>query len=404
MKGRFMLRSIPLLFALTLPVFADPVTLGPRPLYLVDQMEAGPLKDKLLSCAAEPVKRSDFSIGHRGAPLQFPEHTAESYVAAARMGAGIVECDVTFTADKQLVCRHAQNDLHTTTNILASDLAAKCTAGFTPADGSAMAGADCRTSDLTLAEFQTLNGKMDAANSSATTVEDYMNGTAGWRTDLYASDGGELMTHAASIELFKSLGVKFTPELKSAAVDMPYDGFTQEGYAQALIDAYKSAGVPASDVWPQSFNLDDVLYWIKAEPDFGKQAVYLDGNYSLSGWDPSNPETWPHQMDALKAMGVNYIAPPIWVLLTLKDGKIVPSTYALKTREAGIKMIAWSLERSGSLQNGGGWYYRSINDAITSDGAVYEVIDVLAQDVGVVGVFSDWPATVSYYASCMGLE
>ena len=34
------------------------------------------------------------------------------------MGAGIVECDVTFTKDKQLVCRHAQNDLHTTTNIL----------------------------------------------------------------------------------------------------------------------------------------------------------------------------------------------------------------------------------------------------------------------------------------------
>ncbi len=34
------------------------------------------------------------------------------------MGAGIVECDVTFTKDHQLVCRHAQNDLHTTTNIL----------------------------------------------------------------------------------------------------------------------------------------------------------------------------------------------------------------------------------------------------------------------------------------------
>ena len=43
------------------------------------------------------------------------------------MGAGIVECDVTFTKDKELVCRHAQNDLHTTTNILATPLAAKCT-------------------------------------------------------------------------------------------------------------------------------------------------------------------------------------------------------------------------------------------------------------------------------------
>ena len=64
-----------------------------------------------------------FSIAHRGAALMFPEHTEESYRAAARMGAGIVECDVTFTKDKELVCRHAQNDLHRSTNILASNLA-----------------------------------------------------------------------------------------------------------------------------------------------------------------------------------------------------------------------------------------------------------------------------------------
>ena len=75
-----------------------------------------------------PFRESDFSIGHRGAPLQFPEHTKESYEAAARMGAGILECDVTFTKDRQLVCRHSQCDLHTTTNILAIPaLAAKCT-------------------------------------------------------------------------------------------------------------------------------------------------------------------------------------------------------------------------------------------------------------------------------------
>jgi len=101
--------------------------LGPRPHYLVDQMQAGPLKEKLLACANGPFRSSLFSIGHRGAAMQFPEHTAESYTAAARMGAGILECDVTFTQDKELVCRHAQNDLHTTTNILTSDLASKCT-------------------------------------------------------------------------------------------------------------------------------------------------------------------------------------------------------------------------------------------------------------------------------------
>ncbi len=38
-----------------------------------------------------------------------------------------------------------------------------------------------------------------------------------------------------------------------------------------------------------------------------------------------------------------------------------------------------------------------------NDGDVMTVLDVLAKDVGVLGVFSDWPATTTYYASCMGL-
>ncbi|MEP2642307.1 glycerophosphodiester phosphodiesterase family protein [Roseobacter sp.] len=399
-----MLRSLLLSIAVATPALADPITTGPRPLYLVDQMEPGALKDKLLSCAGDPVARTNFSIGHRGAPMQFPEHTVESHVAAARMGAGILECDVTFTSDKHLVCRHAQDDLHTTTNILATDLAAKCTAGFTPANGDTAATAECRTSDITLADFRTLTGKMDAADTTAQTVDAYMDGTANWRTDLYAADGGVLISHAESIALFKSLGVKFTPELKSPVVDMPYDGFSQADYAQKLIDAYKDAGVPAADVWPQSFNLEDVLYWINNEPEFGAQAVYLDDSYRQAGWDSEKPATWVHQLDALKEMGVNYLAPPIWMLLTLEEGKIVPSTYAVQAREAGLELIAWTMERSGPLQSGGGWYYQSISDAITSDGAMYQVIDVLAQDVEVAGIFSDWPATVSYYASCMGLE
>jgi glycerophosphoryl diester phosphodiesterase len=86
-------------------------------------MDPSPLKHRLQQCSEKPLLKTDFSIGHRGAALQFPEHTKESYEAAARMGAGIVECDVTFTKDKQLVRRHAQNDLHTTTNILATSRA-----------------------------------------------------------------------------------------------------------------------------------------------------------------------------------------------------------------------------------------------------------------------------------------
>ncbi|MCB4454536.1 glycerophosphodiester phosphodiesterase family protein [Leisingera sp. McT4-56] len=375
---------------------------GPRPAYLISKLPEGALKDKLQSCAGQTPQRSDFSIGHRGAPLMFPEHTVESNIAAAQMGAGILECDVTFTKDLELVCRHAQNDLHTTTNILTSDLADTCATPFTPADGETPATAECRASEITLAEFRTLQPKMDSADNTALTAAAYQGGTADWRSTLFAG-GATSMTHAESIALFKSLGAKFTPELKSPAVEMPFNGFSQADYAQKLIDEYKAAGIPASDVWAQSFNLDDVLYWIENEPEFGKQAVFLDASYDLEGFDPNNPDTFPHDFAELHAKGVNYIAPPMWMLVTSEDGKVVPSAYAKKARAAGLKLITWTLERSGPLATGGGWYFQSVSDLTVDDSMYYQLLDVLAQDVGVEGVFSDWPATTTYYANCMGL-
>ena len=382
------------------PALAAEVELGPRPYYLIDQMQDGPLKQRLESCKDMTMKPHPFSIGHRGAPLMFPEHTVESNRAAARMGAGTLECDVTFTKDKELVCRHAQNDLHTTTNILATELADKCTAGFSPANGDSKASAECRASDITLAEFRSLNGKMDAADKSATTVSAYLDGTAGWRTDLYATKG-TLMTHAESIALFRDLGAKFTPELKSPSVEMPFDGFSQADYAQKLIDEYKAAGVPASDVWAQSFNLEDVLYWIENEPEFGKQAVFLDASYNLEGFNPNDAATFPYDFADLKAKGVNYIAPPMWMLVAVEHDRIVPSAYAKAANDAGLKLITWTLERSGPLANGGGWYFQSLKDVTSNDAMYFELLHVLAQDVGIEGMFSDWPATVTYYANCL---
>ncbi|POF28934.1 glycerophosphodiester phosphodiesterase family protein [Roseibium marinum] len=390
------------LIGLTLasPAHAGEIELGPRPAYLVGQMAEGPLKEKLAACIGRPAKRTLFSVSHRGAPLQFPEHTEEGYRAAGLMGAGILECDVTFTRDKELVCRHSQNDLQATTDILATGLAATCKEPFTPAAGDTPATAECRTSDLTLAEFKSLRGKMDAADKTASTLEGYMNATAPWRTELYAGTG-TLLSHKESIRLFKDLGVKFTPELKTPVVDMPFDGFTREAYAQKMIDDYKDAGIPPEDVYPQSFDLEDILYWIRNEPEFGRQAVFLDARRGL---DPMDPGTFSPSMAELKEMGVNYLAPPLYVLLTLEDGRIVPSAYARAARDAGLDIITWTLERSGPLSSGGGWYYQSVSPAIDGDGRMLEVLDVLARVVGVKGVFSDWPATTSFYASCMGLE
>lgn len=387
------------------------IELGPRPYYLVDQMEESELKGVLEKCGEGEFFSSDFSIGHRGAPLQFPEHTKESYVAAARMGAGILECDVTFTKDLRLVCRHSQCDLHTTTNILATPLAVKCSQGFTPAvfdeDGNLVkeASANCCTTDITYAEFKTLCGKMDASDPRATTVEDYLGGTENWRTDLY-STCGTLLSHAESIALFSGLGTKFIPELKTPTVEMPFNGFTREEYAQRLIDEYKDAGVDPKKVYAQSFNLKDVLYWIENEPGFGAQAVFLDGRYdAIDPADPSAAELEPG-MAELAAKGINIIAPPVWVLLMTDGDDIIPSDYARAAKNAGLKIITWTTERSGRIVEdvlgaGDTFYYRSTLGALSGDGDVLVTLDVLARQVGVMGVFSDWPATTTYYANCL---
>jgi glycerophosphoryl diester phosphodiesterase len=409
-------RFLATLFALALPVVSaaaqsvplpSEAQIGPRPFYLVDKMKDGPLKEKLQQCTG-PFHKSDFSIGHRGAALMFPEHSKEAYTAAARMGAGIIECDVTFTKDRQLVCRHSQCDLHTTTNILAVPaLAAKCTQGFSPADPATgkKAQAKCCTSDITLAEFKQLTAKMDGFNPDATNVADYINGTPRWRTDLYANSG-TLMTHDESIALIKSLGAKFTPELKAPEVPMPFDGdYTQEKYATQMLAAYKAAGIPASDVFAQSFNLADILYWVKTEPAFAAQAVFLEERYEKQGLDPNKPETWKPSMADLKASGVKILGPPIWTMLALNDKKdIVPSEYAKAAKAAGLELIGWSLERDGPLNKGGAFYHQSVKPAIDRDGDTLTVLDVLAKQVGVRGMFSDWPATTTFYANCMGMK
>ncbi|WP_338353290.1 glycerophosphodiester phosphodiesterase family protein [Thalassolituus oleivorans] len=381
------------------------VQLGPRPFFLVNDMDEGALKDRLSRCEKGPFRPSTFSIGHRGAALQFPEHTRESYVAAAKMGAGIIECDVTFTKDRELVCRHSQCDLHTTTNILATPLASKCSVPPEFDQNGVLTNAkaiQCCTSDITLAEFKTLEGKMDAANTAATSIEEYMDATPSFRTDLYSAHG-TLMTHAEYIALVDDLGADFTPELKTPSVTMPFEGdYTQADFAQQMINEYRSAGIHPRRVWAQSFDFDDILYWNQNEPWFARQAVYLDGSEDAS--------TSLEQMQQWKADGMKVLAPPMWMLLDVNEnGDIVPSQYAKNAKAAGLKLITWTLERSGLLKDNGGYYYQSVNgslgkaDVIDNDGDTFTVLDVLAKQVGVIGVFSDWPATTTFYANCMNL-
>ncbi|GAA5167233.1 glycerophosphodiester phosphodiesterase family protein [Viridibacterium curvum] len=377
----------------------DPsIQLGPRPAYLIEGMEEGKLKERLKSCENGPFYRSDFSIAHRGAPLQFPEHTRESYEAGAKMGAGIVECDVSFTSDGELVCRHSECDLHTTTNIVNTPLNAKCSVPWSGAGSSPK----CCTSDITSAEYKTLMGKMDASVPSASTPAGYLGGTANWRTDLYTGRG-TLLTLRESIRLNKELGVKHTPELKSGNPDRIKAIFgSQAAYAQKMIDILKDEGVDPRDVWAQSFDPADIAYWIRNEPKFGRQAVYLED------FDFAKPARKTlEELKQLRRDGVRIFAPPIPTLLAVTDaGEIVPSQYAKDIRAAGLDIITWSFERA-DLRAGAakaGYYYGfdPTGKALKKDSDMYKALHVLARDVKIIGLFSDWPATVSYYASCMG--
>jgi glycerophosphoryl diester phosphodiesterase len=243
---------------------------------------------------------------------------------------------------------------------------------------------------------------MDGANDDATTVEEYLAGTPSFRTNLY-SNSGTLMTHAQSIALFKKLKVKMTPELKSPQVDMPFNGFSQQDFANKMLAEYKQANVPVEHVFPQSFNLNDIKHWIKNSPEFAKQTVFLDGREQGDNFDPMQPSTFNPSMAALVESGVKILAPPIWMLITTdKHNKIVPSAYAKQAKAAGLELIAWTFERTGNYNQGGGWYYQSVNNAIKHDADQLIVLDVLAKQIGVKGVFADWPGTVSYYANCMG--
>ena len=367
-----------------------------RALALSEALSDAALKQRLQSCATQDFYPTDFSIAHRGAPLGYPEHSREGYIAAAEQGAGVIECDVTFTKDLELVCRHSQCDLATTTNILQTPLATKCSSPFRPASEIQPASATCCTSDITLAEFKTLCARPDRSNPSAQTLQEFL---LPLKSPVVANPlaCGTVMTHAESVELIDELGKNFSPELKRPQVPMPFaPGFTQAAYADKLIAEYKAVGIDPSRVYPQSFNARDIWHWMQSHPEFAEQAVWLDPRGRSKNFSSSQAD-----FETLRDRGLRIIAPPLPMLLTLDgDGKIVPSAYAQQAKAAGLEIITWTFE-AGDPTAAANWMYAPIHSAMTSPSETLQVLHVLAKDVGVRGIFSDWPGTITYYANCM---
>ena len=380
------LRHFSLLTMLMLTAGAAQAEVDPtnRALSLAADLAAGALKDQLQNCASGPFTPTEFSIAHRGAPLGYPEHSREGYIAAAKMGAGIIECDVTFTKDLELVCRHSQCDLASSTNILQTELANTCRQPFTPAQQGEPASAQCCTSDITLAEFKTLCARPDVKNSQATSVDEFLAPLDSPVIDQ-PNQCGIVMSHRDSIELIRDLGAAFTPELKRPEVPMPFNGFSQQDYAKKLLTEYQQAGVPTNQVYPQSFNIDDVRYWIENHPQYAQQTIWLV---------PRQRQIVPlslAELQSLKAEGVHIIAPPIPMLVQQNcNGQVEPTAFAKAAKASGLKIITWTFESARATK------------AVYGDtpGLMLETLEVLAQEIGVSGVFSDWPGTVTYYANC----
>jgi glycerophosphoryl diester phosphodiesterase len=128
---------------------------------------------------------------------------------------------------------------------------------------------------------------------------------------------------------------------------MPFHGYTQQQYASDMISAFRAKKIDPARVWLQSFLFDDVVYWLKNDHDFGKQAVYL-----VEYDTPADIAAGTQNLTTVRAAGVNIIGPAIPMLVTpggANNKTIVPSPYAHAVKAAGLDIIAWTFERSGPL-------------------------------------------------------
>ncbi len=369
---------------------------GSRPFALVELLPASPLKTRLSSCRENAPQKSVLSIGHRGAPRYYPEHTKEGYALAAKRGAGLIECDVVFTRDEVAVCRHATCDLHATTNILDTPLKDKCRVPPLADHPKERARAQCCVSDLEFTEFSSLCGKQaDEAHHRDNTDDDSETG------EPEKASCGTLVSHEQSIQLLDSLGVDFIPELKRTSKG-PLEKQDKQR-AHAFLAAYRDARIDSARVFPQSFDLDTIAYFQQALPEYARQAIYLDGQFESRGFDASNPSSFSLDMSDLAARNIFAIGAPYFILLQENGGRLEPSAYALEAKRAGLSIFAWTLDRPSMAQLAKTNFHLRASFSTVQRAEYFQLVDALARTSGILGIFTDDPAPLTYYANCFDI-
>jgi secreted PhoX family phosphatase len=99
-----------------------------------------------------------------------------------------------------------------------------------------------------------------------------------------------------------------------------------------------------------------------------------------------------------------YVSLPQQQLIAVMHNKYVPSELALLAKKQKLRVVAVGFERPESLpmrSNRGGAFYETSRTITDNDGDAYEMLHVLASQVGIEHISTSWPATVTFYANCM---
>jgi glycerophosphoryl diester phosphodiesterase len=283
-------------------------------------------------------------IAHRGASGLRPEHTLEAYALALDQGADCIEPDLVMTSDGVLIARH-DTYLSTTTDVASRpEFASRKRASR---DSEYPGREDWWAADFTLAEIRTLRA-----------VQSFRGRSREFDGKFQIATFDEVLALATSRKTASGRAVCVYPEAKSPG----YHASRGLPMAKPILAALKKAGLDAagSPVFIQTF-----------EPDFAREmdpltalpVVMLAGDKTAldAAWAMPGAPFWQGE-------GVTH------AMLFGPDGKSSGLIEAAHAR--GIQVHAWTYRDDALF--GGEPIETSINKAL---------------DVGLDGLFTDFPAT-----------